>query len=129
MTNAIVTISPINNEVKVKVAFGKEEKKGVIIHTVAVNLGLGIKFAALTEEEKTAILDKCKEVKKSMDTLVLDLNTLNSVNAGFVPVRETGYRSRAEKRADWILSKVSEEKSFDNMHNEGGEGFNPYRCG
>ncbi|MFA9202108.1 MAG: hypothetical protein ACEQSC_00985 [Candidatus Nanopelagicaceae bacterium] len=128
MINATATISPAFNEVKVKIVFDKSEKKAAIFETVNISLGLGVKFACFSVSEKQLILDKCKAVQKSLDTVILDLNTAHSVNAGFVPAPPTGYRTAAMRQEDWQRNKsISKEKSFDNLNNEGGEGFNPYR--
>lgn len=127
MTTA--TIAPyVNKEVKVKIIFSKEEKKQMIMTQLDTRFVLGVKFAALSEMQKALLLEAAKHSVKSLDTVVIDLDTGEVLNSKFVP-QTIGHRSPAMKREDWINSRssLSKEQAFDNLYNEGEEGYNPYR--
>jgi hypothetical protein len=124
--NAVLTAKPNLNEVMIVIKFAKEEKKPSVIGSVNITRTLDARFKALPEEIQSLIIETAKKVAKTSDTFTVDLSTLEASSV-FVPAAPTGYRTEKMKREDWLKSEVSDEESFDNLFNEGQEGFNPYR--
>lgn len=117
-----------NKMIKVSLSPCNINKKRGAIGYYSPTAGFGKSLDDLTPDVTDFIASQYANVIKSSDTVKVDTDDLSAVNQAFVVAAPTGYRTAAMRHEDWVNAQpeVTERQSFDNMNNEGAEGFNPY---
>lgn len=125
----VLTVTPKGNYIQVHlVRIGHRLLTGKVFSDNTY----GIEFAAIKEDVAllSIVKDAIKQCREASQPIKVDLE---SGETQFLQNKSTApTRSVVEERKEWerkqrIGSPITKEKFFDNMHNEGGEGFNPYR--
>jgi hypothetical protein len=125
----ILTVTPRSNEIRVDLVRVGHAR---LTADVFSDNKYSIKFDPIRADEKLMEIIK-SAVKQCRDVnhpIKIDLETGEAQhlqNKAWAPTK-----SLVEDRQEWQrLQKVgfpiTKEKAFDNLNNEGGEGFNPYR--
>jgi predicted DNA-binding protein (UPF0251 family) len=116
------TVKYRSNKVVVTILDGKSVS---IVTDVYKDCSLSVKFATLTDEEKAAVKAACKKSFAEITDVTVDLSTSEITDNGFTERPDSGYRSRSQRKQDWIDAQIDAqaEKTHDleyEMYNPGG---------
>jgi hypothetical protein len=100
-----------------------------IVGTVYKDCTLYRQFDGVVDQtHRAAIVAACRQAFKKVEDVTIALETGEVINAGFV-VRESVQPAQSLKadRGAQPARAISKAQKWDDMYNEGGDGYNPYR--